>query len=172
MQLFASTKCMGYSHYIKIPNTIYMLCKYQTHVKIMERYTETERIGVNAAESVGRRVVDKFNWIAKIAGKPLDDARDEVAGFKKIKDLRNHLSHFDPPCFCCTLEDVKNWLNIIPDIGRLLWKIRNKLNAQLSVPIVELIMIPKVEFIPLKPDDDRPISNDGVGYVTSIWQNS
>jgi len=145
---------------------IYLLAEYRGHELGLS--FDQEALGVRH----GRRVTDKFNWIVKITGKPLDDARDEVAGFCKIKDLRNHLNHFDPPCFCCTLEDVRNWLNIIPDIGRLLWKIREKFNAQLSAPIVELIMIPKVEFVPLNIADDRPISNEGIGYNTSIWQNA
>ena len=44
----------------------------------------------------GRRLTDKLNWLAKITGKPLDDARDEVASFVTLKDIRNHFSHFDP----------------------------------------------------------------------------
>ena len=118
----------------------------------------------------GQRVMDKFKWVGKITGNPLDDSRDEVKGFRVIKDLRNHLSHFDPPCFCCTLEEVKNWFNLIPDIGRLLWKIRQKLGIQLNVPIVELIMLPRVCFEPMNPSADRPHSSQGIGYQTSNWK--
>lgn len=58
---------------------------------------------------------------------------------------------------------------MVPDIGRLLWKIRDKINTQLSVPIIELILLPKVEFLPIDSKDDRPISDADIGFKTSIW---
>ncbi len=72
----------------------------------------------------GVRVTDKLKWINKITGKPLDDARDEVASFVKLKDIRNHFNHFDPPCVAFTMADVAGWLNLVSDVGRLIWKVR------------------------------------------------
>src|SRR5208283_4655980 len=39
----------------------------------------------------GVRLKDKLQWINKITGKPLDDARDEVASFVILKDITKPL---------------------------------------------------------------------------------
>jgi hypothetical protein len=117
----------------------------------------------------GVRLRDKLQWIGKITGKPLDDARDEVASFIVLKDIRNHWNHFDPPGVAYTMEDVVGWLNRVPDIGRLLWKIRAKMKVPLSKGIVEIITLPTVMFVPRDPAATRLAQGDDVGYRSSIW---
>lgn len=59
----------------------------------------------------GRRLKDKLRWVGQIAGLPLNDCQDEIDTFIRIKDVRNHLVHFDPPTLAFTIEDVAAWLN-------------------------------------------------------------
>ena len=121
---------------------IYYKAKYQSSL-IGWRFEEDD-----LGPSTNIRLKDKFRWIGKITGRPLDNAQNEVNSFIELKEVRNHLNHFDPPCFAYTIEDAVNWLNFVPDIGRLLWRIREKLNAQITSKIVEIILLPKAEFVP------------------------
>lgn len=117
----------------------------------------------------GRRLRDKLRWIGLITGQPLDDAEEEVKDFVALKDLRNHLNHFDPPCFAYTMEDLVGWLNKVPSVGRLLWRIREKLNTQLSPGVVQLILLPTVVFVPRDPLAPRVPQGPRVGYRSSIF---
>lgn len=121
-------------------------------------------------ERAGRRLIDKFKWITQITGNPLDDAEREISRFKELKDLRNHLNHFDPPCFAYTIEDVANWLNIVPDVGRLLWKIRKRLDVQLSDPLIQIILLPEVSINPRNAGVVRPNQKDDSGYSSAVWK--
>ncbi len=116
----------------------------------------------------GARLLDKFRWINKITGRPLSDAQNEVKSFVVLKDLRNHLSHFDPPCLAYTVEDAVSWLNRVPDVGRLLWKIRAKLNAQLNESLVAVILLVPVQFEARAPGPRVPQPPD-VGYGSTNW---
>jgi len=120
----------------------------------------------------GARLKDKLSWIGKITGRPLDDAKDELAAFTRLKAVRNHFNHFDPPCVAYTIEDLTGWLNHVPLIGRLLWKIRDKLDAQLSTGIVEIVALPLVEFVPMNPDWPRIPQPDDAGYASTVWPTS
>jgi hypothetical protein len=119
--------------------------------------------------SHGVRLKDKLKWIGQITGRPLDDARDEVASLTVIKGIRNHWNHFDPPCLAFTMEDVVFWLKRVPDIGRLLWKMRQKMGLPLSGEIVEIIMLPLAVFIAKDPSAPRVPQGDDVGYRSSCW---
>ncbi len=119
---------------------------------------------------IGRRLVDKFHWIGQITGKSLDKADIEIEEFKKIKALRNHLNHFDPPCFAYSIEDVAGWLNIIPRIGILLWKIRDCLELQLSDTLIQIILLPKVAINPVNTSSPRPEQGLELGYASSVWR--
>lgn len=118
------------------------------------------------------RLTDKLKWVFKITGKPLDDARDEVANFIILKDIRNHFSHFDPPCVAYTMEDIASWLNLVADVGRLLWKMRIRMGAPLSKGIVEMITLPVVEFVPQDPSAPRLPQRPDVGYSSSTWPSA
>lgn len=116
----------------------------------------------------GIRLKDKLNWIGKITGRPLDNAFNEINSFIVLKNLRNHLSHFDPPCFAYTMEDIVSWLNRIPDVGRLLWRIREKIQVQLNPSIIGIILLPPVDFVPKNQHPRVPQPKD-VGYGSTDW---
>lgn len=119
-------------------------------------------------ERHGRRLKDKLKWIGLITGHPLDDAEEEVKDFVVLKDLRNHLNHFDPPCFAYTMEDVVSWLNRVPGVGRLLWRIRDKCDTQLSPGVIELVLLPIVKFVPRDPTAPR-VPQGKVGYRSTTF---
>lgn len=115
----------------------------------------------------GRNIKDKLSWVFQITGKPLH-ARDELRAFFEIKDIRNHLQHFDPPCFCYTLEDVAAWINIVPPLARLCWKIRECVGSPLSVPLIEMLLVPTVRFVP-EQGRRRVRQPATVGYNSTRW---
>ena len=61
-------------------------------------------------ERFGRRLMDKIRWIKQITGVQ-PNITNELDALKELKQIRNHLNHFDPPSFCATLEEVERWLN-------------------------------------------------------------
>ncbi|MGK4001144.1 hypothetical protein WMF31_00865 [Sorangium sp. So ce1036] len=114
----------------------------------------------------GRRLSDKIAWIYKITSKHLG-AEDELKEFYILKDLRNHLQHFDPPCICYTLEDVAHWLNGIHSVAALAWKIRKCIGSPLSVPLIEMLLTPVVEFVPSDTSLPRIPQPSNVGYAST-----
>ncbi len=116
----------------------------------------------------GRRLSDKLKWVGMICGAPLDNITAEAPALKTIRELRNHLSHFDPPCVCITIEDVANWLNLIPAIATIVWKIRERLGEQINSHLVELLLLPKVEFQPRNSYPRLSLPPHG-GYSSSCW---
>jgi hypothetical protein len=142
---------------------LYFMAKYRGAERGW-RYDETELGG-----RCGMRLSDKISWIGKITGRPLDDARDEWAGFVQLKAVRNHFSHFDPPCVAYTVEDICTWLNLISTVAALLWKIRAKLHAQLSRQLIEVLLLPRVEFVPLDPSAPRVPQPRDCGYGSVVW---
>lgn len=121
---------------------------------------DEERLG----STICRKFEDKLHWIGQITGKPLDDAKDEMESFNVVKNIRNHLNHFDPPLFAYTIEDVASWLSLVNDIGMLLFKIRSKMDICINDQIVELMLLPKVNFVPNHPDTIRYPQKPNVGY--------
>lgn len=117
----------------------------------------------------GMRLKDKLAWVGKITGRPLDNARDEVASLVVLKGLRNHLTHFDPPCFAYTMEDAVNWLDRVPDLGRLLWKMRDKMGAQLTPLLLQLVLLKPVAFVPADSAAPRVPQPPHVGYDSTAW---
>ncbi len=121
-------------------------------------------------ERQGRRLHDKLAWVGAITGRPLDDARDELAALDLLRTVRNHVQHFDPPSFACTLEgDAVRWLNATSPIARLAWKIRTRIGAPLTKELIALVLLPEVTFAPKYPSFPRaPIQETG-GYATTCW---
>src|SRR5262249_41446040 len=111
----------------------------------------------------GQRLADKLGWVPKITGKLLH-TQDETAAFLELKGLRNHLQHFDPPVFCFTLEDVTRWLNLVPAVARLNWEIRKCMGVTLSVPLIEVLLADRVEFVPKDPTRSRTPQGPDAGY--------
>jgi len=117
----------------------------------------------------GRRIEDKLAWVGQITGRPLDDCQSEVKAFVKLKDVRNHLSHFDPPVLAFTIEDVAAWLNATEGVARLLSAIRKRLNEPLCVPLVTLLLSRWVDWYPFDPAKRRVPQPLHSGYASSCW---
>lgn len=117
----------------------------------------------------GVRMKDKFRWIGQITGKPLDNAENEIRSFNFLKAIRNHFNHFDPPCFVISIDDAADWLNRIASIGHLLWKIREKLDAQLSRELLEIVLLRRVVIKPKLSMNKRLSQRKGAGYSSSTW---
>lgn len=116
------------------------------------------------------RLVDKFRWINKITGNPLDNIEKELESLKILKNIRNHTQHFDPPCFGFALEDVKEWLNMINDVGSLLLKIRKKIGSEANEKIYEIILLPRVKFKGVVLFDRKRLPLDNMGYASTCWK--
>lgn len=119
----------------------------------------------------GRRLLDKLGWVHKITNETLNWSSDDKKAFAEIKNLRNHLSHFDPPCFCFTLEDAARWLNQVKTVGRLNWQIRTAVRSPLSVPLIELLLAEDVVFVP-RTEARRIPQPDNVGYGSVKWPDA
>jgi hypothetical protein len=116
----------------------------------------------------GVRIADKFAWVFKITGRHLDGGR-EIPDFHVLRRVRNHLQHFDPPVFCCTLEEVAAWLNAALSIARLNWRIRQAMSASLCRGIIRLLLSPPVVFVPMPSPLPRPPVVAGRGYSSTCW---
>lgn len=117
----------------------------------------------------GQRVSDKFGWMYRITGQHLPNLAEERRAFDTIRQLRNHTQHFDPPCFCFTVEEVAGWLNSVPLIARLAWALRRHVGASLSEPLIRLLLLPEVVLVPRESSKQRPPLTDEFGYRSSIW---
>ena len=124
---------------------------------------------VSLGDRNGRRLVDKLRWVGQITGNPLNDAEVELKSFHRLREIRNHLQHFDPPCFGLSLEDVTSWINFSSLVGRLAWKIRKKIGSPLTPNLIALIVAPDVCFVPKRPDWPRKAQPADVGYGSTRW---
>jgi len=122
--------------------------------------------------ATARRLKDKLAWIGIITGKPLDDCTGEIARFVQIKDLRNHLAHFDPPTLAFTIEDVADWLNASEAVAKLLVAIRERINQPLSQPLIQLLLARPVDWYPSDAGKRRVPQGAHVGYASSCWKSS
>lgn len=123
-------------------------------------------------ERHGRRLTDKLKWVYQITGRPLN-ADEEVHTFNTIRALRNHLHHFDPPCLCYSIEyDAVAWLNAVPLVGRLAWKIRQAVGSPLSVPLIQMLLARPVVFVPERSDARRAPPAPHTGYASTSWPKS
>jgi hypothetical protein len=114
------------------------------------------------------RVADKLNWVSKITKNQIN-AKDELPGFHRIRELRNHLQHFDPPCFAFTLEDAAGWANDVLDCVCVGWAIRRAARVIPSTEMIRLLLDTPVVFAPA--DHSRPRSPQGanMGYSSTRW---
>ena len=114
----------------------------------------------------GRRLRDKFAWIGAITGRPLNSCRSEIERFVTLKNIRNHIAHFDPPVFAFTVEDVAVWLNFTYDVAVLLAEVRRLLGEPLCLPLVELLLAREVTAIAANPKQTRIPQGPDVGYAS------
>jgi hypothetical protein len=118
---------------------------------------------------VSRRMMDKIQWVHAITGQHLPTVAEELDALGKLKHVRNHLNHFDPPVFAYTTEDVASWLNMAPKIGSLIQKIRSVTRGELSTSLIELLLLPKVRFVPSDPGKRRVPQATDLGYGSCVW---
>lgn len=114
----------------------------------------------------GRRMEDKLGWVGKITGRPLNAPAGRDA-FRTLRELRNHLNHFDPPCFAYTIEDAARWLNLVPEVGVLLWETRNCAGEPLPRGLVRWLMLRPVTFVPKDATRPRPPQLPTAGYSST-----
>jgi len=113
-----------------------------------------------------RNTMEKLDWVHEITRNPLHAEAGKDA-YKEIKDLRNHLNHFDPPSFACTWEEVAGWLNAVVHVAQLAWKIRRCLSATPAVPLIELLLERPIEFRPKDPGRARLPQAPYAGYAST-----
>jgi hypothetical protein len=120
-------------------------------------------------ERHGRRFEDKFNWIYKITGKHIN-AENFMPSFTVLRELRNHMMHFDPPSLIVTIEESVIWLNYIIDVGYLLIKIREAIGANVSIQLLNFILQKEAVFNPEVHFSARlPIGTGNADYESSNW---
>lgn len=118
----------------------------------------------------GMRMNDKFSWVHLITGNHIN-ADIEMIAFKRIRTIRNHLQHFDPPCFCFTMEDAAGWLNDVQSVMKLAWSIRQACGSPLSSALIRNLIAPTVRFSPKNPNQPRLPQPPDVGYAGCIWKS-
>ena len=117
-----------------------------------------------------RRISDKLKWVKQISGTD-PNISNELDSLMTLKNLRNHLSHFDPPCFVASLEEISDWLNMVLDIATINYKIRMALGVKLSEDLMTFMVQPEVEFVPQSVFTNRaPENRKYTGYKTSTWK--
>jgi len=118
----------------------------------------------------GRRLVDKLRWVRQITNQPFHLSEVERQDFLEIKALRNHFSHFDPPCFCFTIEDAARWLNQVRSTAMINWRIRQAVASPLSGSLVEFLLAEDVRFVP-QTNERRLPQPDNIGYGSVRWKD-
>lgn len=126
---------------------------------------DNEKLGVR----YGRKFEDKLGWIYKISGKHLG-GEAYLKSVNNLRELRNHMMHFDPPTLVITLEEATIWLNQIIDIGWLLVKIRKAIGAEISYQLINFILQKEAIFNPESRFSNRlPIGIGNADYDSCRW---
>ena len=124
-----------------------------------------ERLGVRH----GRKFEDKLGWIYRISGKNID-GEAYLKSVNNLRELRNHMMHFDPPTLVITLEEATIWLNQIIDIGWLLIKIRKAIGAEVSYQLINFVLQKEAIFNPESHFANRlPIGIGNADYYSCRW---
>jgi len=126
---------------------------------------EKQKLG----EKHGRRFEDKLAWVYKISGKHLG-AESHLSAVNTLRELRNHMMHFDPPSLVIPIEEATIWLNNVIDIGYLLIKIRQAIGAEVYLGLMNFILQKPAIFNPQPGFIKRLPFKKGEGdYATSTW---
>jgi hypothetical protein len=121
-----------------------------------------------AAPLKGGRLRNKFQWVyAACQRHPC--LTNEMRAFNRIRHLRNHMQHWDPPCLCFTLEDAAGWLNDVLLCARMNWNIRVAVGSPPSAPLIALLLAPEVAFVARHPNATRIPQPSDTGYASVIW---
>lgn len=120
-------------------------------------------------EKYARKFEDKLGWVYKISGRHLE-AESYLLSCNNLRELRNHMMHFDPPSLIVTIEEATTWLNQIIDVGWLLIKIRQAIGAEVSLQLINFILQKEAVFNPEKHFAERlPIGTGNADYASSKW---
>jgi hypothetical protein len=120
-------------------------------------------------ERHGRRFEDKLNWIYKITGNHIS-AELFMPSFTKLRELRNHFMHFDPPSLVLTIEEATIWLNHIIDTGFLLIRMRDAMDVNSSLALLNFVLQRDAVFNPEPHFAKRlPIGTGKADYESSNW---
>jgi hypothetical protein len=125
---------------------------------------DKEKLG----EKNNRRLKDKLKWVRQISGNNLD-IEVEMVRLNKLKSIRNHLNHFDPPTLVITIEEAVQWLNDILYIGQIIIKIRKAIGVPISLLVLEFICQKEVVFVPEPVFSKRLPLKPETGYYSSVW---
>ncbi len=118
----------------------------------------------------GRRLMDKISWVRTITGNNLD-IEPEIEALNTLRELRNHLNHFDPPSFCASIEEIVEWLNMTLRVATILYKMRKCVGAKMSEELMTFMVQPIVKFEPQSVFSNRVEQyKPDSGYNTSIWR--
>lgn len=125
---------------------------------------------IKVGEKHGRRFEDKLSWIFKISGNHLG-AENYIEAVNNLRELRNHMMHFDPPSLVITIEEASIWLNQVIDVGYLLIRMRKAIGAEVSLQLINFILQKQVIFIPEAHFSKRlPLGNPDFDYASSKWK--
>jgi uncharacterized protein YjgD (DUF1641 family) len=142
-------------------NSLYIKAEYNPTPKW---HFDKDKLGTR----VNRRLRDKLSWVHKITGNQLNIEKEKDA-LEAFKNLRNHFSHFDPPCFVITIEEITQVLNQVMEIGIILVKIRQSLGVISSIELINFILQKKVIFNHEPEFGSRVPMTGTEGYITSTW---
>ncbi len=106
--------------------------------------------------------MDKLKWVKIITNNHLNIEK-EKSSLNKLKEIRNHLNHFDPPSFVATLNEICGWLNDIFDVVKIVMRIRLCAGETLNKELTELYLQPNIHFRPYAPRGSD-INNEDFGY--------
>jgi len=122
-------------------------------------------------ERHNRRFMDKLKWVKQITGNNLNIEKERKI-LLELKNIRNHLNHFDPPTLAITIEEATNWLNDVLYIGVVLFNIREALKVPVSTDLINFLLQRTVSFVPKKTCENRIPLNNSTGYKSSIWNTT
>ncbi len=92
------------------------------------------------------RLMDKLKWIKQITNSGLPDISTEKKALKRLKELRNHLTHFDPPFIQIKLSEMEVILNDTIEVFKLVYKIRKTIGIEISPFLINLLLLDKVGY--------------------------
>jgi len=118
------------------------------------------------ADELGRRngvrLIDKLKWVKIITGNDLNIEKEKPS-LAKLKEIRNHLNHFDPPSFVATINEISGWLNEIFHVVKIVIRIRLCSGEMINKDLIELYLQPDIYFKPYAPRGSD-MNNEDYGY--------
>jgi hypothetical protein len=107
-----------------------------------------------------------FAWLSELVQSKVTDRHREYPMFERLREVRHHLHHFDPPAFAMTIEDVAEWLNLGRCAAGLALTIRDAVRVPPSAPLIETLLACEVVFVPRCHSIPRHPQQKNVGYAS------